>query len=232
MRLARIESPPCARTGNWDCAPRCARLHVAPRAPEIGIASLRASRSALIPLPCAIGCATGTTLRRMRQPQWAQPQPPSHRHAERPRLSANELAFDAGGRPAMTRKTSRTKSPIAISLNNDAWGRLGQNWFAAQNRKAVASRAAFTSSMAAGLCAAWKIRYAQAISVREDAAKSVWLPAGNRRGAASCTNKSTTSASVTTPRINGRCLRAGRSLRAWPWRVLTTNCFPQSERNP
>ena len=29
---------------------------------------------------------------------------------------------------------------MAMSLNSDAWGRLGHNWFAAQKRKAAASR--------------------------------------------------------------------------------------------
>jgi hypothetical protein len=41
--------------------------------------------------------------------------------------AAKRLSFEAGGQPEITRNTSRTKSPIAMSLNNVAAGSLGQN---------------------------------------------------------------------------------------------------------
>ncbi len=52
----------------------------------------------------------------------------------------------------MTRKTSRTKSPMAMSLKSIACGRSGHNWLAAQKRKAMASRTAFD-----GLHARWPV---------------------------------------------------------------------------
>lgn len=85
--------------------------------------------------------------------QRAQPHPPPHRPAPR-LLSGKKLTLAAGGRPAIARKASRTKSPMATSLNNDACGSLGHSWFADQNRKAVASTIALASSIAPLRCAA------------------------------------------------------------------------------
>jgi len=45
-----------------------------------------------------------------------------------------------------------------MSLNNVASGNLGQNWFAAQNRKAAANRIALAISMDADRRANWKTR--------------------------------------------------------------------------
>ena len=45
---------------------------------------------------------------------------------------------------------------MAMSLNSDAWGRLGQNWFAAQKRKAAASRMVLTSSATGRRCSQLK----------------------------------------------------------------------------
>ena len=51
-------------------------------------------------------------------------------------VSPKELSDEVGGQPTITRNTSRTKRAIAMSLKSVAWGRSGQNWLAAQKRKA------------------------------------------------------------------------------------------------
>lgn len=79
--------------------------------------------------------------------QWQQ-----HRKGS-PAVSPKALSVAAGGQPAITRNKSMTNSAIAMSLNSAACGRFGQNWFAAQNRNAAASRIAFTNSSGAGRCA-------------------------------------------------------------------------------
>ena len=59
----------------------------------------------------------------------------------------NSTRQDIGsGRPVIARNTSNTKSAMAMSLKSVAWGKAGQNWLAAQNRKAQARRIALTSS--------------------------------------------------------------------------------------
>ncbi len=69
--------------------------------------------------------------------------------------SAKEFSRDMRGEPTITRKTSTTKRAIAISLNNIARGESGQNWFAAQKRKATANKTALRSSVAGGRWAIW-----------------------------------------------------------------------------
>src|ERR1700733_145337 len=59
------------------------------------------------------------------------------------------------GRPIIARKTSKTKSAIAMSLNSVACGRFGQNWLADQKRNADARRLALTISECAGRRIAW-----------------------------------------------------------------------------
>ncbi len=81
-----------------------------------------------------------------------QAQPQLHRLALLPQQSSSKLSFDPDGQPAITKNTSSTKSPMAMSLNSDAWGRFDQNWFAAQKRKAAANRRVLTSSAAGRRC--------------------------------------------------------------------------------
>lgn len=67
--------------------------------------------------------------------------------------SADSGSSGGRGQPEIARNTSRTKSPIAMSLKSGAWGDAGQYWFAAQNRNAAASSAAFAISARAAPCA-------------------------------------------------------------------------------
>src|SRR5580658_9401834 len=67
--------------------------------------------------------------------------------------SPRTLPSGPAGHPTITRNTSRTKRPMAMSLNRDAWGRFGQSWFAAQKRKAAANRMVLNSSGRGRRCA-------------------------------------------------------------------------------
>lgn len=76
--------------------------------------------------------------------------PAQHSAHDSAQDSPNELSGDDRGQPTITRKTSSTKSAMAMSLKRVAWGRAGQNWLAAQKRKAAASKIALANSKALG----------------------------------------------------------------------------------
>lgn len=78
-----------------------------------------------------------------------QAHPQLHRLLRRPSsrtLSSRTPPSGPAGQPAITKNTSKTKSPMAMSLKSDAWGRVDQSWFAAQKRKAAANRMVLSSS--------------------------------------------------------------------------------------
>jgi hypothetical protein len=53
--------------------------------------------------------------------------PPQHAAQHPEQASPKELSGEVRGQPMITRKTSRTNKAIAMSLNNVACGRFGQN---------------------------------------------------------------------------------------------------------
>ena len=114
------------------------------RAPSNNIPATRS------PAYCLIRSKTSFSSRRAPQQQ-AQPQ--LDRSPRLAQQSPRKLSLDPAGQPAIAKNTSRTKSPMAMSLNRDAWGRVGQSWFAAQKRKAVANRMVLTSSATGRRCA-------------------------------------------------------------------------------
>jgi hypothetical protein len=87
---------------------------------------------------------------------WRRYAPGPAQNCSRPRdsrpVSAKERSASDGGQPSIARNTSKTNSPIAMSLKSVAEGRFGQNWLAAQKRNAAASMAALANSGIAGQC--------------------------------------------------------------------------------
>jgi hypothetical protein len=113
------------------------RIHAAP-----------ASR-ALLGIRCAM-CGLRYRLALSGTPSAARDETSQHAQLHRcvlpPQQSSRTLPPDPAGQPAITKNTSRTKSPMAMSLKSDAWGRPGQNWFAAQKRKAATNRLVLNNS--------------------------------------------------------------------------------------